>query len=50
MNTDNEKIELSEVNASGGVKLGSVRYVLVISLVLAGLVGMIIWNIFSMSA
>jgi hypothetical protein len=47
MNTDHDKTVLSEVKASGGVKLGSVRYVLVISLILAGLVGMIIWNIFS---
>jgi hypothetical protein len=47
MKTHNDKTVLSEVKASGGVKLGSVRYVLVISLILAGLVGMIIWNIYS---
>ena len=42
-----QPIEISEVKASQGVKLGSVRYVLVISLVLAGLAGVIIWNIFA---
>jgi hypothetical protein len=40
-------VEISETKASGGVKLGSVRYVLGISLVLAALAGVIIWNVFS---
>ncbi len=47
MNTDNDGTKLSEVKASGGVKLGSVRYVLIVSLILAGLAGMIIWNVFA---
>jgi hypothetical protein len=40
---------ISEVKASGGVKLGSVRYVLGISIALAAIAGMIIWNIFARS-
>ena len=40
-------VEISETRASGGIKLGSVRYVLVVSLVLAGAAGVIIWNIFA---
>jgi hypothetical protein len=40
-------IEISEVNTSQGVKLGSVRYVLGISLALAVVVGVIIWNFFA---
>jgi hypothetical protein len=46
-NLDEPPIEISETKASGGIKLGSVRYVLGISLVLAGVAGIIIWNIFS---
>jgi hypothetical protein len=37
-------VEISETKASGGIKLGSVRYVLAISLMLAGVAGVIIWN------
>lgn len=44
---DELPVEISETNASGGVKLGSVRYVLGISLALAAMAGVIIWNIFS---
>jgi hypothetical protein len=40
-------IELSEVAASQGIKLGSVRYVLGISLALCVVAGIIIWNIFA---
>ena len=40
-------IDISEVKASGGLKLKSVRYVLGISLVLAVVAGVIIWNIFA---
>jgi hypothetical protein len=40
-------VDVSEVKASQGVKLGSVRYVLGISLVLAAVAGMVIWNIFA---
>ncbi len=42
----NEPIEISEVKASQGVKLGSVRYVLGISLALAAVAGVVIWNFF----
>jgi len=47
MTGDHDRTVLSEVKASGGVKLGSVRYVLVISLILAAVAGVIIWNIFA---
>jgi hypothetical protein len=40
-------VEKSETEASGGIKLGSVRYVLGISLGLAFVAGVIIWNAFS---
>jgi hypothetical protein len=40
-------VEISERKASGGIKLGSVRYVLGGSLILAILAGVIIWNIFA---
>jgi hypothetical protein len=40
-------IVISETKASGGVKLGSVRYVLGISIALAGVAGVIIWNVFA---
>jgi hypothetical protein len=46
---DDPPVEISTTKASGGVKLGSVRYVLGISLVLAAVAGIIIWNIFSKS-
>jgi hypothetical protein len=44
---DDRPVEISETKASGGIKLGSVRYVLGIGLVLAGRAGVIIWNVFS---
>ena len=47
MKTPDEGVQLSEVRASGGVKLGSVRYVLGISLTLATIAGIVIWNIFA---
>jgi hypothetical protein len=40
-------VEISETRASGGVKLGSVRYVLGISLALTAVAGLVIWNIFA---
>jgi hypothetical protein len=40
-------VEISEVEASQGVKLGSVRYVLGVSLALAAVAGVIIWNLFA---
>jgi hypothetical protein len=44
---DERPVEISEIKASGGIKLGSVRYMLGISLALAALAGVIIWNVFS---
>jgi hypothetical protein len=44
---ESSNLEISEVGASQGVKLGSVRYVLVVSLVLAAIAGVVIWNIFA---
>ena len=38
---------LSEVEATQGVKLGSVRYVLGISLAMAFVTGVAIWNVFA---
>jgi hypothetical protein len=43
---DEAPVEISATKASGGVKLGSVRYVLGISLILAAVAGVIIWNTF----
>jgi hypothetical protein len=40
-------IVLSEVEATQGVKLGSVRYVLGISLAIAAVAGVAIWNVFA---
>jgi hypothetical protein len=40
-------IDITEVKASGGVKLGSVRYVLAVGLMLAAVAGVVIWNIFA---
>lgn len=40
-------IEISEVKASGGVKLGSVRYVLGVSLAMLAVAGVAIWNVFA---
>ena len=44
---DYQPIEISERRASGGIKLGSMRYVLLVSLALAGVAGVILWNIFA---
>jgi len=45
--TIDKPTDISETKASGGIKLGSVRYVLVVSLVLATFAGIIIWNVFA---
>ncbi|MDB5740768.1 MAG: hypothetical protein JWP16_1808 [Alphaproteobacteria bacterium] len=42
-----EKQEISATRASGGVKLGSVRYVLGISLALVVIAGIILWNLYA---
>jgi hypothetical protein len=48
MTTQSDRpIVISETKASGGVKLGSVRYVLGVSLAIAGVVGVVIWNLFA---
>lgn len=47
MAVHDERTTLSEVKASGGVKLGSVRYVLGISIALALVAGVVIWNYFA---
>jgi hypothetical protein len=38
---------ISSRNARGGIKLGTMRYVLAFSLVLATIAGMVIWNLFA---
>ena len=47
MTQSDQPTEISAVHASQGAKLGSVRYVLGISLVLAALAGFVIWNVFA---
>ena len=48
MTTQNDhQIDITDIKASGGIKLRSVRYVLGISLALAVVAGVIIWNIFA---
>jgi hypothetical protein len=42
-----ERQEISTTKASGGVKLGSVRYVLGISLALVAIAGVILWNLYA---
>jgi hypothetical protein len=39
--------EISATKASGGIKLHAMRYVLGISLALATVAGMILWNIYA---
>jgi hypothetical protein len=39
--------EISATNASGGKKLGVMRYVLGISIILATMAGVILWNIYA---
>ena len=39
--------EISAVNASGGKKLGVMRYVLGISIALATVAGVVLWNIYA---
>jgi hypothetical protein len=40
-------VEISATNASGGKKLGVMRYVLGISLALATVAGVILWNMYA---
>jgi hypothetical protein len=40
-------VDISTIKASGGIKLGSVRYVLGISIALAAIAGIILWNIYA---
>ena len=46
-NQNDRPTEISGIKASGGVQLGSVRYVLGLSIALAAVAGMAIWNIFA---
>jgi hypothetical protein len=46
MNTD-KPVEISATDASGGKKLGVMRYVLGVSVVLATVVGIVLWNIYA---
>jgi len=46
MNTD-KPVEISATKALGGVKLHAMRYVLGISIALAALAGVILWNIYA---
>jgi hypothetical protein len=46
MNID-KPVEISATKASGGVKLRSMRYVLGVSIALAAVAGMILWNIYA---
>jgi hypothetical protein len=46
MNID-EPVEISATKASGGVKLHAMRYVLGISIALAAVAGVILWNMFA---
>ena len=45
--TNDKPVELSPTKASGGVKLHAMRYVLGISIALAAVAGMILWNIYA---
>jgi hypothetical protein len=38
---------ISGANASGGKKLGVMRYVLAVSVALAGVVGVVLWNVYA---
>jgi hypothetical protein len=46
MNID-KPMEISATKASGGIKLHAMRYVLGISITLAAVAGMILWNIYA---
>ena len=46
MNSD-KRVEISPIKASGGIKLGSVRYVLGISVALATAAGIVLWNVYA---
>jgi hypothetical protein len=46
-NQNDHPKDISETKASGGVKLGSMRYVLLISIVLAAVAGIALWNNFA---
>jgi hypothetical protein len=47
VNTDDKPQEISATKASGGKKLGVMRYVLGISIALAAVAGVILWNIYA---
>jgi hypothetical protein len=41
-------VEISATDASGGKKLGVMRYILGISIVLAAVAGVVLWNIYAL--
>ena len=45
--TIDKPVEISAIKASGGIKLHAMRYVLGISIALAAVAGMILWNIYA---
>jgi hypothetical protein len=45
--TIDKPVEISATKASGGIKLRAMRYVLGISIALAVVAGMILWNIYA---
>jgi hypothetical protein len=45
--TIDKPVEISATDASGGKKLGVMRYVLGISIALATVAGVILWNVYA---
>jgi hypothetical protein len=45
--TITKPVEISATKASGGIKLNAMRYVLGISIALAAVAGMILWNMYA---
>jgi len=45
--TIDKPVEISATKASGGIKLHAMRYVLGISLALAAIAGVILWNMYA---
>jgi len=45
--TIDKPVEISATKASGGIKLNAMRYVLGISIALAAVAGMILWNMYA---
>jgi hypothetical protein len=45
--TIDKPVVLSATDASGGKKLGVMRYVLAVSITLAAVAGVIVWNVYA---